>query len=112
MRRGVFTKDTVRDMLHNRFYRGELPVFEPGTSRRIRYHCRSKAQGIGCTGSGSFLDVYERQLVDDLANFQLPADRQHKLLQLADSEQSGYGDGEQRRRQLETRLDHIEDLYG
>src|SRR5262249_50960696 len=36
MRRGVFTKDTVRDMLGNRFYLGELPEFVEGRSRRIR----------------------------------------------------------------------------
>ena len=139
MRRGVFTKDTVRDMLANRFYLGELPVFEPGAARRVRdwhdgqhaalvedtvfeaarraiqgraasskaarrnasvyslsgllrcvhcgermrvmrtekgrvrYHCRSKAQGLGCSGRGSFLDVYEQQVAGDLAAFALPA---------------------------------------
>jgi hypothetical protein len=36
MRRGAFTKDTVRDMLANRFYLGVLPVFEPGSSRWVR----------------------------------------------------------------------------
>ena len=34
-RRGAFTKDTVRDMLLNRFYLGQLPIFEPGTRRRV-----------------------------------------------------------------------------
>lgn len=36
MRRSAFTKDTVRDMLANRFYLGQLPEFEPGTRRRVR----------------------------------------------------------------------------
>src|SRR5207244_3149976 len=36
MRRGMFTKDTVRDMLQNQFYLGRLPVFVPGTRRRVR----------------------------------------------------------------------------
>src|SRR5262249_6799756 len=36
MRRGVSTKDTVRDMLGNRFYLGKLPVFEPRARRRVR----------------------------------------------------------------------------
>jgi hypothetical protein len=29
VRRGAFTKDTVRDVLANRFYLGELPLFDP-----------------------------------------------------------------------------------
>ena len=36
MRRSLFSKDTVRDMLENRFYLGKLPVFEPGSARRVR----------------------------------------------------------------------------
>ncbi|MGE0542028.1 MAG: recombinase family protein, partial [Dehalococcoidia bacterium] len=140
MRRDVFTKDSVRDILANRFYLGELPIIEPRKSRRIRdrqpgqhpalidgatfdaarqaigarasssgaqrreasiyslsgllrcahcsermrvmrtekgrvrYHCRSKAQGLGCTGSGSFLDTDEQQIVADLAAFAFPAE--------------------------------------
>lgn len=35
-RRGVFTKATVGDMLQNQFYLGELAVFVPGRSRRVR----------------------------------------------------------------------------
>jgi site-specific DNA recombinase len=176
MRRGVFTKDTVRDMLANRFYLGELPVFEPGSSRRVRgwqpgkhpalvdeatfaavraaiasrrsatktrraasvysvsgllrcshcgermravrppsgrvrYHCRSKAQGIGCTGGGSFLDIYEEQIVGDLSNFALPDDWQRFILDVA-QQADARAEVEAQRRQYQTRLDRLKDLYG
>jgi DNA invertase Pin-like site-specific DNA recombinase len=177
MRRGLFTKDTVRDMLANRFYLGQLPVFEPGTSRRvrgwergqhsslidcatfeaartaiegratamktrrsasiysvsgllrcshcgermravrppngrIRYHCRSKAQGIGCTGGGSFLDVYEAQLLADLSNFVLPGDWRQLVLDAARQLQEHPDDGVQQRQQLQSRLERLRELYG
>ncbi len=177
MRRSAFTKDTMRDMLANQFYLGRLPVFEPGTSRRVRgwqdgrhpalideesfrvartsiggrrsatktrrsasvysvsgllrcshcgermravrppsgrvrYHCRSKAQGIGCTGGGSFLDIYEQQLVGDLGNFTLPPDWQRFILDTAGEAHAGEADIAAQRRQLEGRLGRIKDLYG
>jgi site-specific DNA recombinase len=177
MRRGVFTKDTVRDMLANRFYLGELPLFVEGRSRRIRewrtaahpalidattfeaarraitsrsaacgaerrgasvyslsgllrcvhcgerlrvmrtemgrvrYHCRSKAQGLGCTGSGSFLDTYEQQIVTDLAAFALPEDWKGTILTEASRRQSGADDATQQRQQLDGRLRRLKDLY-
>jgi Recombinase zinc beta ribbon domain len=43
-------------------------------SGRVRYHCRGKAEGIGCTGGGSFLDIDEEQLVGDLTSFALTAE--------------------------------------
>jgi site-specific DNA recombinase len=177
-RRGVFTRDTVRDMLANRFYLGELPVFEPGRARRVRdwqrgqhaplideatfaaartavasratavhaarrnatvyslsgllrcahcrekmrvvrtengrvrYHCRSKAQGLGCSGKGSFLDVYEEQVLADLAGFTLPDDWRAWLLADAErrADEAGWRDGERRR--LEARLARLRELYG
>jgi hypothetical protein len=177
MRRGAFTRDTVRDMLANRFYLGKLPVFEPGQSRRvrewvdgrqaalideatfesalaavkgrgvavradrrnatvysltgllrcmhcgermrvahnmhgrIRYHCRSKAQGLGCTGRGSFLDEYEQQIAADLAHFELPDDwKRFVVASAADLHQEG-PDPEQRRRQLTGRLTRLREMY-
>jgi site-specific DNA recombinase len=175
-RRGVFTKDTVRDMLQNRFYLGELPVFEPGTHRRvraweqgcheplideatftvarqaiegraasagaarrgatvyslsgllrcvhcgermrvlhnvrgrIRYYCRSKAQGLGCSGKGSYLDVYEAQVVADLAHFQLPDQWQQAIVDQAAADRSSEEHGDSQR-QLRARLERLKELY-
>ena len=78
---------------------------------RVRYHCRSKAQGLGCTGSGSFLDTYEAQLVADLAAFGLPDDWKETIL----AEASAVGaadDTEHRRRQLGAHLERLTELYG
>lgn len=179
MRRGAFTKDTVRDLLANRFYLGKLPAFEEGQSRRVRdwtdgthaplidegtfdaaraaiegrasaagakvrrdgtvyslsgllrcvhcgermrvvrtqqgrvrYLCRSKAQGIGCVGGGSFLDVYEEQLLADLAAFHLPADWQQAILDDAVRDDGARDNVEQQRRLLSGRLERLKDLYG
>jgi DNA invertase Pin-like site-specific DNA recombinase len=178
MRRGLFTKDTVRDMLANRFYLGQLPVFEPGTSRRvrswgpgrhaaiidettfeaalsavkargagetanrrnatvysltgllrcahcgermrvahnmhgrIRYHCRSKAQGLGCSGRGSFHDLYESQIAEDLSHFELATDWQEAILRFAAAAEDGEpDDATQQRAQLERRLQRLRDMY-
>jgi site-specific DNA recombinase len=178
MRRGVFSKDTVRDMLANRFYLGQLPIFEPGTSRRIRgwepgqhqpliaettfeaalsaikargagktanrrnatvyslsgllrcarcgermrvahnmhgrirYHCRRVAQGLGCSGRGSFHDVYEQQIAEDLTHFELPADWQRVILELARAEQeSPSASVGETRSQLERRLERLQEMY-
>jgi hypothetical protein len=81
-------------------------------SGRVRYHCRSKAQGIGCKGGGSFLDIYEQQLASELANFILPADWQQLVLQLAQEEPVADPGVAQRRQQLEVRLERLKDLYG
>jgi hypothetical protein len=176
MRRGAFTKDTVRDMLANRFYLGELPDFEPGAARRVRgwrsgqhppligveqfeaarvaierrnvgaradrrnvsvyslsgllrcvhcgermrvmrtekgrvrYHCRSRAQGLGCSGKGSLLDVYEEQLVADLAAFVLPDDWKARIVEAA-QDHSSLDDAEAQRGQLEARLGRLRELY-
>jgi DNA invertase Pin-like site-specific DNA recombinase len=177
MRRGVFTKDTVRDMLANRFYLSELPVFDLSRSRRIRdwqpgqhpalvdeatfvaarqaigaraassgaqrqgasiyslsgllrcthcgermrvmrtekgrvrYHCRSKAQRLGCTGSGSFLDTYDQQLIADIAAFVFPADWKDLILAEAQQADDGADDIGQLRRQLQGRLARLKELY-
>jgi site-specific DNA recombinase len=175
MRRGAFTKDTVRDMLQNQFYLGKLPIFEPGAARRvrkwrdgqhaaliddtlfaaarqairgraaaskaarrnatvyslsgllrcvhcgermrvlhnkhgrIRYYCRNKAQGLGCTGRGSFLDVYEEQVVRDLAAFDLPPDWKRAVLEQAHHE--AVGDTDNQQQVLQSRLARLRELF-
>jgi hypothetical protein len=177
MRRGVFTKDTVRSMLRNRFYVGELPLtqavegqtaatWQSGkhsalideetfhTARRaiegratasradrqnarvyslsgllrcyhcgermrvvrtehgrVRYHCRSKAQGLGCSGKGSLLDVYEAQIVRDLERFTLPDDWKAAVLAVAGETQPDAAAIEGQRRQLQARRERLKNLY-
>ena len=78
---------------------------------RVRYYCRSKAQGVGCVGKGSFLDLYEEQIVADLANFVLPDDWQRQVVGGSAMGSAG-ADVEQQRRQLQSRLHRLKDLYG
>jgi hypothetical protein len=177
VRRSLFTKDTVRDMLGNRFYLGKVPVFVPGTSRRVhewqegrhealideasfeaartaiegrataaradrrnatvyilsgllrcahcrermrmvrtehgrvRYHCRSNTQGLGCSGKGSFLDVHKKQVLADLAAFELPDDWRQFLLDEARDGQACTRHVEQERRRLEARLVRLKELH-
>lgn len=78
---------------------------------RLRYHCRNKAQGLGCSGSGSFLDVYQDQLVTDLTAFEMPGDWKQHLLALA-TQHADDGQGrEQQRRRLQERLARLKELY-
>jgi hypothetical protein len=67
--------------------------------------------GLGCTGSGSFLDTYEEQIVTDLAAFALPDDWKETIL--AEPTRSDEGaDAEHRRQQLRARLERLIELYG
>ena len=79
---------------------------------RIRYYCRNKSQGLGCSGRGSFLDTYEAQLLDDLAAFELPEAWQALVLEEADRTLTRDDDTEEQRRQLRSRLSRLKDLYG
>jgi hypothetical protein len=78
---------------------------------RVRYLCRSKTQGLGRVGGGSFLDVYEQQIIDDLACFTLPPEWQQFVLDEATRMQDTQGDTEQQRRQLRERLERLKQLY-
>ena len=78
---------------------------------RVRYHCRSKAQGLGCTGSGSFLDTYEQQIVTDLAAFELPSDWKAAILAEARRQHAEQDADSQRRSELEGRLERLKELY-
>jgi hypothetical protein len=78
---------------------------------RVRYHCRSKAQGLGCSGKGSLLDVYEVQVVGDLERFALPAQWKAAMLAAAAREETGTATAEERRRQLQARRERLRELY-
>jgi predicted RNA polymerase sigma factor len=79
---------------------------------RVRYHCRSKAQGLGCSGKGSFLDVYEEQVLADLADFTLPDDWRAWLLADAERRADDAARRDSERRRLEARLVRLRELYG
>lgn len=79
---------------------------------RVRYYCRSKAQGVGCAGRGSFLDLYEQQTVAGLAAFTLPEGWQRDVLAEPAGAQRDAAAPEQQRRQLQQRLSRLKDLYG
>jgi hypothetical protein len=165
-----FTKDTVRGILQNRFYLGELPdgkggwiagkhpaavdadlfaavleererrrtappsirrdarVFSLSTllrcrvcggrmrvsetwKGRVRFYCRSKAQGLGCNATGTYLDVYEMQLLSYLGKFNLPEDYQSRILATARMARSEANDEARERRELTVRLERTKRLF-
>jgi site-specific DNA recombinase len=165
-----FTKDTVRGMLQNRFYTGELPdghggwvagrhptliapeLFQqvqearerrrtaPSPIRRaastysmsalmrcrscggrmqvtenwggrVRYYCRSKAQNRTCTAKGTYLDVYERQVLGYLGKVRLPDDYQERIMALVRELRPAASSEAHERQELEARLERTKRLY-
>lgn len=78
---------------------------------RWRYHCRSKAQGRGCSGKGSFLDRYNEQVLRDLATFTSPDEWRRIVLDEAARSAGADDDRREQRRQLEARLVRVRNLY-
>ena len=167
---GPFTKDSVRGLLTNRFYVGEIPdghggwikgrhqpfidadVFEqvqkmrqanrrrPLTIRRnartyslsgllrcalcegpmwvhqnvrgrARIYCRTRAEGLGCQNRGTFLDVYEGQLLSYLQAFIIPLDYRERILKLYASLSAQRREVQTLKRDLLGRLERIKKLY-
>ena len=81
------------------------------TNGRIRYYCRNKAQGLGCTGRGSFLDVYEEQVAQDLGAFVLPADWKRYILGAAAAQRTSRRESEDLRQSIDGRLTRLKELY-
>jgi len=165
-----FSKDTVKDMLANRFYIGYIPdgdaewqkakhepfidsaLFEAvqemrprrrlprqtinngaktyslsylarcarcgGSIRmqtnpkgRARVYCASRAEGLGCDFSGTFLDVYEDQIEWYLANFVIPDDYQKKILDAHRKLTAAYDDIKGQREALKASLTRLKDQY-
>ncbi len=59
---------------------------------RPRAYCASRAEGLGCDFSGTFLDVYGRQLIEYLSCFHIPEYYQHRILEVHRKLQSAYDD--------------------
>lgn len=165
-----FSKDTVKDMLKNKFYIGLIPdgnggwleakhnafidqdLFQTvqdiranGRSKRktinnkartyslsgiatcarcgsnirmqmspkgrARVYCSLKAGRLDCDFSGTFLDVYERQIEWYLADFIIPEDSQQKILDSHRKLVNAYDDIESQRRQVEASLGRLEQQY-
>jgi site-specific DNA recombinase len=165
----LFTKDTVRPMLKNRFYLGELPdgaggwragAHEPllddalfdaarqarerratnplpvkrqarvyslsgllrcqycgGTLHihrdkgRARAYCYRGRQGPKCEQRSTFLDVYEKQILDYLESFSLPEDLQQALVHVQERSREGIADVAARRQRIETQLENVRTLF-
>ncbi|MDM7999668.1 MAG: recombinase family protein [Dehalococcoidia bacterium] len=164
----LFSKDTVKDMLNNRFYVGFIPngdggwirakhepfidprVFEeaqkmraqrtrkPQTIRsdarvyslsgiarcfechstlrtfkgrgRVRLACNGRIKSDKCSQPSTFLDIYERQLVEYLRVFNIPEDYRGRLLEVHKKLQSAY-DVDLQRSALEARLKRVKEMY-
>ena len=78
---------------------------------RARIYCRQRAKGSGCVNRGTFMDVYEAQIVEYLRRFVLPEDYRAQILGMYHHLQQAEGDSEGRRRELEGRLERIKYLY-
>lgn len=167
-----FSKETVKDMLRNRFYLGELPdgnggwidgkhqpfvspelfhAAQQARERRRHHHldsirskastfslsgltwcaacgskvhihrdrqgkprtfCYGRAQGNGCDGKGTFLEVYERQIEWYLEHFRIPEDYQQRILDAFRKMQGAEQGSVHKRKQLEARLGRLKELYG
>jgi site-specific DNA recombinase len=165
-----FSKDTVKDMLNNRFYIGYIPdgnsgwqkakhqpfisreLFEAIQERRstgrvprktinseaktyslsyvakcarcggsvrmqtnpkgrARVYCASRAEGLGCDFSGTFLDLYESQIEWYLANFVIPDDYQKKILDAHSKISKAYDNINSQRETLKASLARLKDQY-
>ena len=168
-----FTKDTVRKIITNRFYLGELPDGEGGwiegkhqpmldsslfdeaqlqrranqkaamkfrqsspqrvysltglavcgncggplhikqnKQARPRLYCYKGGQGSGCPQPSVYLDELEADIEQWLSDILLPADLQQFTMEVYASSAAGQDEGERRRRQIQSRLERIKELYG
>jgi site-specific DNA recombinase len=78
---------------------------------RARIYCAGRAEGLGCSNKGTFLDVYEAQVVWYLENFIIPEDYQAKILEAHRKLESVYDDSNARKEALETTLKRLKELY-
>jgi len=78
---------------------------------RARVYCASRAEGLGCDFSGTFLDIYERQIEWYLENFVIPDDYQKKILDAHCKLTTASDDIESRKEALKASLIRLKDQY-
>lgn len=78
---------------------------------RARIYCAGRAEGLGCNNKGTFLDVYEAQIVWYLENFVIPEDYQARILEAHRRLQSAYDDTNRQKEALQTSLKRVKELY-
>lgn len=78
---------------------------------RPRVYCASRAEGLGCDFSGTFLGVYESQIEWYLTNFIIPKDYQKKILEVHRELGKAYGETEGHKERLKTSLKRLKEQY-
>ena len=78
---------------------------------RPRVYCASRAEGLGCDFSGTFLGVYESQIEWYLANFTIPKDYQKKILEAHRKLEKAYSETEGHEERLKASLKRLKEQY-
>ncbi len=78
---------------------------------RARVYCASRSGGLGCNFSGTFLDIYERQIEWYLADFIIPDNYQEKILDYHRKLVNAYDNNENQRKQIEASLKRLKQQY-
>ena len=78
---------------------------------RPRVYCASRAEGLGCDFSGTFLDVYESQIEWYLVNFIIPEDYQKKILEARRKLGKAYSEIEGQEERLKASLKRLKEQY-
>jgi site-specific DNA recombinase len=78
---------------------------------RPRVYCASRAEGLGCNFSGTFLDVYERQIEWYLATFIVPDDYQRKIIEAHSKFVKAYDDVNNQRERLKISIERLKQQH-
>ena len=78
---------------------------------RARIYCAGRAEGLGCSNKGTFLDIYEAQILWYLENFVIPKDYQVKILEAHRKLESAYDDTSEQKEALQASLKRLKELY-
>jgi site-specific DNA recombinase len=76
-----------------------------------RLGCYNRLKGWDCRQKSASLDVYEEQIREYIATFNIPDDYQAKILEAHKKLQDSFSDSEKERQKLESRLERIKELY-
>ncbi len=78
---------------------------------RPRVYCAARAEGLGCDFSGTFLDVYERQIEWYLTTFFVPDDYQKKILEFHKKLGKAYDNIDDQRERLKASLERLKQQH-